>query len=407
MSAFLYIARDDSGQIQRGQQQALSRAELQTSLSNRGLRLVSVRELVQKQSPLAVLGRYLNPWQWLPPRSIDIELLLSQLAVMLRSGLTLLTALKTAGEQARYIPMKRLIEKLSDEIQDGKPLADAMQSHACIPPIAIQMTRVGELTGTLDAVLDQASKQLASRRRTVSNTLTALAYPAFVFVAAIAVSAYMVIFVIPEIEKALLSLGRPLPRMTQSLVDLSAWIHVNGPSVLVIMLAVIMATVFLFMWPKSRMVIDRTSLRVPLIGNVLRLGGTVTFSTSMRAMVTSGITVSEALRTAEQLHGNRFLASRVASAREAVMAGDGLAETLSEEHTFAPMLGSMVSVAENTGQMEEVLEQVAEFHDEQLQAAIRRLSALVEPLVVLVVGGIVGYVYISFFLALFASGGIK
>ena len=303
--------------------------------------------------------------------------------------------------------MKRLIANLSDEIQDGKPLADAMAAHSSIPPIAVQMTRVGELTGTLDSVLDQASKQLARRRRTVSNLLTALAYPVFVFLAAIGVSAYMVVFVIPEIEKALLSLGRPLPAMTQSLVDLSAWIQVNGPAVLVILVAVIMAVIFLFMWPTSRMVIDRISLRVPLIGNVLRLGGTVTFSSSMQAMVTSGITVSEALRTAEQLHKNRFLASRVASACEAVMAGDGLAETLSEENTFAPMLGSMVSVAENTGQMEEVLEQVAQFYEEQLQAAIKRLSALVEPLVVLVVGGIVGYVYISFFLALFASGGIK
>ncbi len=407
MSAFLYIARDDAGQIRRGQQQALSRAELQSSLSNRGLRLVSVREIVQKQSLPKLISRYLNPFQWLPPRSIDIELLLSQLAVMLRSGLTLLTALKTAGDQARHIPMKRLIANLSDEIQDGKPLAEAMQSHKSIPPIAIQMTRVGELTGTLDAVLDQASKQLARRRRTVSNTLTALAYPSFVFLAAIGVSAYMVVFVIPEIEKALLSLGRPLPAMTQSLVDLSAWIQVNGASVLVISVALIMAVIFLFMWPRSRLVIDRLSLRVPLIGNVLRLSGTVTFSSAMQAMVTSGITVSEALRTAEQLHNNRFLAGRVASAREAVMAGDGLAETLAEEHTFAPMLGSMVSVAENTGQMEEVLEQVAQFHEEQLQAAIKRLSALVEPLVVLVVGGIVGYGYISFFLALFASGGIK
>ncbi|MEL6108647.1 MAG: type II secretion system F family protein, partial [Planctomycetota bacterium] len=126
---------------------------------------------------------------------------------------------------------------------------------------------------------------------------------------------------------------------------------------------------------------------------------------SLQSMIGSGITVVEALRTVEKLHYNRFLASRVAAAREAVIAGDALAPSLARRHTFTPMLASMVAVAEDSGQMEEVLQRVVDYHDEQLQMAIKRLSALVEPLVVIFVGGIVGFVYMSFFLALFATSG--
>ncbi|MEM0926380.1 MAG: type II secretion system F family protein, partial [Planctomycetota bacterium] len=297
------------------------------------------------------------------------------------------------------------MRRINQAVQDGQSLADAFESEKRIPPIAVKMTRVGELTGNLDAVLDKAGKILASRRRNLSQTLTALAYPAFVCTASIGVAAYMVIVVIPEIEKALAALGRDLPAMTQLLVDISGWIQVNGGATVVIALGVVLSCIMLYLWPPSRFQIDRFALRIPLVGNVLRVGGTLTFSSSLESMLGSGITVVEALRTVEQLHYNRFLASRVAAAREAVIAGDGLASSLAQRYTFTPMLASMVAVGEDTGRMEEVLQRVSDYHDEQLQVAIQRLSKLLEPLTVIFVGVIVGFVYMSFFLALFATSG--
>lgn len=405
MPTYAYIARDDSGRAQRGTLDAGSPAVLRSLLQTRGLRLISLQEQVQSEAIGESLGRYLNPFQWIPPRSLDVEIALEQLAVMLRSGLGLLSALKTVGQQARFIPMRRICEQVAEDIQEGDSLADAMSRHRAFPPIVVQLVRVGEATGNLDMVLDRAAKQLARRRQNISNLMTALAYPAFVTLAAVAVAIYLVVVVIPELQKFLGAMGRRLPRMTQSLLDVSAWIQANGVTVAVLGVAAALSLVLVYLWPPGRLTIDRWVLRVPIIGYVLRLSGTVTFASALSVMIRSGITVLDALRTVEHLHANRFLASRVAAAREAVIAGEGLAKPLATRHAHLPMLASMVAVAENTGQMDEVLESVASFHESQLESAIKRLSALIEPAVIVVVGGIVGYVYMAFFVALFSAGG--
>jgi type IV pilus assembly protein PilC len=171
------------------------------------------------------------------------------------------------------------------------------------------------------------------------------------------------------------------------------------------LLAAVAAGVMVYKWPPGRALIDRWALRTPVLGKVLRLAGTVTFASSLGVMLRSGITVLEALRTVEGLHANTHLASRVAAARDAVMEGGDLARPLAEKQAYMPMLSSMVAVGENTGQLDEVLERVTVFHEAQLKAAIKKLSALIEPLTIVVVGGIVGYVYLAFFMALFAAGG--
>lgn len=407
MPNYSYVARDDQGRIQRGTSDAATLLALRSSLQTRGLKLAAAEEVVEPFSIVEWVNRYLNPLQWIPPRSMHVEIALEQLAVMLQSGVSLLAALQSVEQQAQYAPMKRVIRQISEDVQDGASLADAFARHTCFKEMVIQMTRIGELTGNLDTVLRDASRQLTRNRQNLNSTITGLAYPVVVLVAAIGVAIYMVVVVLPELQKVLRAMGRRLPAMTQRLMDIAAWIETNGLATLVIALAVIAASVLVYLWPPGRLFIDRFSLRVPLVGNVLRLGGTITFASSMRSMLSSGITVLEALRTVERLHRNKFLASRVVAAREAVLAGDGLAPTLSAKHTYTPMLGSMVAVAENTGQMEEVLERVTVFHEEQLKLAVKRLSAIMEPAIVVVIGFIVGYIYISFFLALFSvSGGV-
>lgn len=408
MPNFAYIARDDQGRIRRGTSDAETILALRTNLQALGLKLAVAEAVAEPFSIVEWIHRYLNPLQWIPPRSIHVEIALEQLAVMLQSGVPLLGALQSVERQAQYAPMKRVIRQVSDDVQDGSSLAEALARHACFKEMVIQMTRIGELTGNLDAVLRDATRQLTRNRQNLNSTVTGLAYPVVVLVAAIGVAVYMVGVVLPELQKVLRSMGRKLPAMTQRLMDMAAWIETNGLSTLVISLAVAVATVLVYLWPPGRLWIDRVSLRVPLVGNVLRLGGTITFASAMRSMLSSGITVLEALRTVERLHRNKFLASRVVAAREAVLAGDGLAPALSAKHTYTPMLGSMVAVAENTGQMEEVLERVTVFHEEQLNLAVKRLSAIMEPAIVVVIGFIVGYVYIAFFLALFSvSGGVS
>lgn len=401
MPEFSYLIRDTAGKMQRGRAEADSAAALRLTLESQGERLISAKPV---EKPAGAIGLY-NPLHRLPPRSVVVEVALEQLALMLQSGIGILQALKTVGEQTTSRSFRAICDQMAEDIQEGDSVSDAMSKHSCFPKLVVQLAKVGETTGNLDVVLQRASQQMASRRENISNVRTAVAYPVFVGLAAVGVAGYLVVVVIPELEKFLSATGRKLPAITQSLMDLSVWIRLNGIATVAVGLLAMVAVVLAYKWPPGRAVIDRWLLRVPILGKVFRLAGTVTFASSLGVMLRSGITVLEALRTVEDLHENTFLATQVAVARETVMEGGDLATPLAAKHAYMPMLSSMIAVGENTGQLDEVLDRVTRFHESQLKAAIKKLSAMIEPMTIVVVGGIVGYVYLAFFMALFAAGG--
>ena len=304
--------------------------------------------------------------------------------------------------------MQRIWLAVADKIQQGSTLADAMASYSRFPNLVVQLIRVGEQTGTLDEVVGRAASSLERRRLLKTQLITALTYPAIVLFAAIGVAAFMIVGVIPKLQVFLKALGRKLPPVTQALLDVSDIIQTQGPWVLAGILALTGSLIALYLWPPGRLLIDRIALRIWLIGNLLRLSATVQFSHGLSVLLTSGITLVEALRTVEAMHQNQWVRRKVNQARLAVLRGSSLAEPLAGDRVFLPMLPRMVAVGESAGTLDDVLRETAKFHEQQMQNSIRRLSVIIEPVIVAVVGGIVGFVYISFFVALFsAAGGAK
>jgi type IV pilus assembly protein PilC len=193
--------------------------------------------------------------------------------------------------------------------------------------------------------------------------------------------------------------------MTQNLVDLAQWIQANGVTAIIVAVTLVFLLYVILRWPTSRMLVDTWILRVPIIGSVFRLAGTATLASSLAVMIRSGTKLVNALSLAESLQTNRYLAAQVASACEAIKRGEGLSRTLASGHGYNPMLISMLEVAERTGHLDASLEDVAEYCEVELRKKVKRLSAMVEPAIILVAGGIVGYVYMAFFMALMSSGG--
>jgi len=399
MPSFAYAARDRSGRAQRGSLDAPTPAAVAASLRGRGWVVVQVRPEVARPAAETRGGG------WLPVRSSDVEVSLRQIAVMLRSGLTLLSALQTVAEQSSRKAIGRIWLDVSRRIQEGAGLAEAMAVHPQFSPLVVQLVRVGEQTGYLEAVLTRAASGLEERRRLRGQLISALTYPGIVLLAAIGVTTFMMVSVIPRLQQFLGALGRRLPPFTQLLVDVSDFVHaywIYGAVAGVFLAGTVTA---LRWWPPGRFWMDRNLVRVPIIGMLSRLAGTVLLARGLCTLLRSGVTLLESLRTVERLIGNRYLASRVAGARDAVMQGGSLAAPLGADRAFMPMLSGMVAVGESAGTLDEVLEEVARFYEEELQRAIRRLAALVEPAIILFVGGIVGFVYIAFFMALFAAAG--
>ncbi len=405
MPLFRYTTRDSTGAAQSGTLMTASLEALTAELRARGLLLVDV-ELEAQRPPGAITW---NPATWLPATSFDAEIGFQQLATMLHSGLSLLAALRTVAEQARRVRATAAWKSVANRIERGANFAQALaEQESMFSEHVVQLVRVGESSGNLDAALRSAAEHLERTRQMRLTVFNALAYPAIVTLLALGVTAFLVIGVIPKLQKYLGGRGRTLPAITQNLLDTVAWLQEWAPLLGVLGGSALIALFFIHRWPPGRLVLDTFFLKIPVVGRVLRLAGTATMARSLGVLIESGVTLLDSLRTVEHLLGNRALSSRVSAAREAVLRGGTLAASLSAGREFMPMLGQMVAVGESAGTLAPVLAEVARFHESQLVAAIRRMSVLIEPVVILVVGGIVGFVYIAFFVALFSlAGGIR
>ncbi|MEM6911483.1 MAG: type II secretion system F family protein [Verrucomicrobiota bacterium] len=396
MSLFEYTAVNASGESVVGRLKAESAEDLRWSLLEKGLQPESVRETSAEE-----IG--FSPVNWLSVRPVHIELTLRQIAVMLRSGMTLLAAIETVIDQPPSRPTRRVYEKIRRSLENGEPLAEALTQHKCFPPGVVALIGMGEESGNLDGVMDRAAIAMETKRRNTNATLTALFYPSFTFLFAIGICVYMIVAVIPPMKRALEALGRPMPAMTQSLLDIGEFFEKWGVMMILIMVILIVVYILIWLWPPGRLALDRTALRLPLVGTIIRTGDTALFSRSMGTLLGSGIPLVENLRIIGTIHRNRYLTAVVESARRRILEGSSLAESLTRPHAYTPMMLKMIGVGEASGNLEETLDHVADFHDDQLQSLIKRLSALLEPAVILLVGLLVGYVYIAFFIGLYGA----
>ncbi len=402
VTTYSFTARKPSGEDQTGVIEAASPALVAAQLRDRGLLVIKVDE--QRETKAASRG----PTWWsgiLGPRSVHVELSLHQLAVMLRGGISLLAAMETIAQQSDSRAIRHVYRALIDQVQQGVPLSQAMQTQPGFPLYVVRLVQVGERTGIQETVLVQGAEMMKLRRTTVREVGTALTYPAMVLAAGGGATAYMVTSLIPKLTQLLQGMGKPLPAMTQSLVTMSEWVQRWGLTALALIGALLIGFVFAYSLPTARLQIDRLALRLPVIGKIFRLSGTLTFSQTLGTLIHSGVTVLDGLVTVQQMHANSYLASIVQQSRDAIIRGNNLAETLRTKGAHMPLLATMTAVGEQSGNLDETLDEVTRFHQAQLTAMIAWLGTMVTPAIIVLVGSIIGYVYIAFFLGMFAIAG--
>ncbi len=403
MPLFTYTARDRSGQQSVDVIESATREAAILELRSQGLLPLKISALKDEN------GRRNFSWNPLDYRAInsnDIEHEFHQIAVMLRSGISLLDALEMTVKHSR-IGARKTWERLSKRIQQGSSFTDALSEHKVFSTFTIQLIRVGEQTGHLNTVMDQASIEMKASRKVQKKVITALRYPAFTLLLAIGVVIFMMTTIIPEIKKLLEVMGGTMPPVTQALIDISDWFLINGIWIGVFIVVFFVVFILLYNWPPSRWWIDRVSLSVPVFGQVFRLSGTVLFSRAMGLLLRSGVVIVDALETMEKLHVNKYLASRVDYARKRVIQGSSLAEPLETRLGYLPLMLQMVRVGESSGTLDEILIEMTEYHDELLQQAIDRLTGLIAPMMTIFVGGVIGFVYAAFLLAMLSAAGGK
>ena len=403
MPTFNFVARDDAGQTRTGTIEAASASVVASQLRTRGWIVVTLEEqfadLVDDADRSALLRGLFAP------RGVAVELSLRQLAVMLRGGVSLLSAMQTIATQSDSRAIRRSYASLIETVQAGRPLSEAIESQIGFPDFIAQLVRVGEQTGIQETVLVRAADMMRTRRETVREIGTALLYPLLVLSSALLATGFIATNLLPKLTALLESLGRPLPAITQSLITATNFFNEWIAQIVLVMILLAIAISLTWVSPSGRMLIERLSLRIPVIGRIFRISGTLTFSQSLSVLLRSGVSVLEALITVQEMHSSSYFASIVQRCRDAVIRGQDLANTLRVPGAFMPLLATMTAVGEESGTLDEVLNEVSDFHRSQLSSMIKTLSALVTPVIILVVGSIVGYVYIAFFVGLFSVAG--
>lgn len=402
MAYFSATVKDAGGLRRSILREAGSAAAVATELRAEGY---LVLEVAPAKVPGALPARFHPSWL-LPMTSFDVEMGLRQLASMLKSGVSLLMALETVGEQARRPRAGLAWRRVRDRVLAGDAFAAALTAQGRrFTELVVRLARVGEQSGELDLALTRASDQLEAQRNLRGLVVNALVYPALAITMTIGVTAFLVVGVIPKIAAFLQASGAQLPEMTRLLVDISDWVVAHGVALAGGLTGAVALWVGARMTSVGRELEDVLLLKVPVCGGILRLSGTAVLARAMQTLLASGVSLLDALEVTSNLLANRRFRRRVASAHDEVMRGTSLATALASAREFMPMLSRMAAVGEVTGSLADTFGETARYHEMMLALAVKRFSVLIEPVMIVVTGTIVGFVYIAFFLAIFALAG--
>lgn len=402
---FFVTAIDAGGARRSFRRAAPDAATLRSELRAEGQMVVSLKEELRQENDHKPLRSGLR---FASANRFAVEMGFRQIASMLRSGVTLLVALGTVAAQAGGKSSQRMWRAIADRIEKGESLSDAFAASAGqFGEVAVRLAEVGEKTGELAKTLARAADQMEARRNLRTMVVNALAYPVLAVAMAVAVSAYLVISVIPKLADFLRAGGVQLPAMTQALMDCSDFIRANGLYAAGGIFAFAVGWCVLRLFDTTREIQDVILLHLPVTGRILRLSGTAMFSRSMQIMTESGVTLIDALETSAKLLANRRLRRRVNDAFAAVVRGQTLDAALAPAKEFMPMMRPMAAVGEVSGSLPDAFAETAHFHEMLLALAVKRFGMLIEPVMIIVTGAIVGFVYISFFVALFAIAGTR
>jgi type IV pilus assembly protein PilC len=323
-----------------------------------------------------------------------------QLATLVDAGLPILRSLRILEQQQKPGPMRMAVRMVAEDVESGVTLSDAMARHAKVfSPLYSNMIRAGELGGVLDVILGRLANFLEKSQALKKKVQGAMIYPIMVISFAMLIVTGIMFFVIPAFKKIFRDMNRELPAMTQSLITASDWVARGGWAI-ILLSPVLLWLIFKMvkMSPAGRLFVDRLKLMIPVIGQVNAKTGVERFCRTLGTLLSAGVPILEALSITRETAGNEVFARALAKVREGIREGESFADPLRQAKIVEPMVVNMIDVGEETGELDTMLEKVADTYAEEVSVLVSSMIALLEPLMVITLGGIVGYIVVSLFL---------
>jgi type IV pilus assembly protein PilC len=391
MTTFTYTARSFGGDLRSATLEAASRDDVIAQLRRQRLTVVKIDEAGKKKSGRrgAIKMR-------------DIVIFTRQFSTMINAGLPLVQALTILAEQSQNKTLQEITRKVVFDVESGNTVADALAKHPqAFSNLYVNMVAAGEAGGILDTILMRLATFMEKNDALVRKVKGAMIYPTVIMsVAGIAVTV-LLIFVIPVFENLFSSAGLALPLPTRVVMGLSRFLK----GYWYLMLGGAVTAVFLYRRyvskPNGRLRIDRILLKVPVLGDVLRKSAVSRFTRTLGTLVSSGVSILDGLEITAKTAGNRVVQDAIMESRSSIAGGDTIAAPLKKSGVFPPMVISMISVGEQTGGLDEMLSKIADFYDEEVDAAVSNLLSLLEPVMIVFLGVVVGGMVVSMYLPIF------
>jgi type IV pilus assembly protein PilC len=387
---FSYSAKDSQGLKIKGVLEARDQQDALAILHKKGLIIISVKE--EKVRAVKEAGIKLD----------DLVVFSRQLATMVESGITLVQALHILSEQAENKVLSSVTLKIKDDIEGGSSLHEALERHPKIfTNLYVNMVKAGETSGLLDEILDRLSTYLEKSAALQRKVKSSLVYPIVVISMAILITIVLLVKVVPTFKGIFASLGGTLPMPTQVLIAISDTLSRYFVYVVIGFAGLVFAFKKYIDTPKGRYQFDFYSLRAPVFGPLLRKVVVAKFSRTLATLVKSGVPILYALEIVGKTSGNKVVELAVDNARTSIKEGEPISEPLAKSGAFPPMVVRMISVGEQTGQLEKMLNKIADFYDEQVDAAVSGLTSMIEPLVIGILGIVIGGIVVALFMPIF------
>ena len=394
-TTYAFKAIDISGRSAKGEVDAESKQQVADQLKSRGLIVVDITDKSgSKEIKLPGANKV---------KSADLTIMTRQLATMVSSGMTILKALYVLEAQTESKPLAETLVKVRKDVEAGLPLSDAFERHPKVfNPLFIAMTRAGETGGLLESSLQRVAEQLEADESLRRQVKSAMVYPAVILSFAGIVLTALVVFLVPVFEGIFKQFGGDLPPITKLTVALSNFMTARW----YVVIALIFGSITAFKkWKgseKGRQQWDKFRLRIPFkIGAIVQKVALARWSRTLAALTTAGVPLLQALDSTGKTAGNYVVEKAMAGVIDSVKSGGTIADPLKESAVFPTMVSHMVSVGEETGSLDTMLSKIADFYEDQVDAAVKALTSILEPVMIVIVGGIVGFIVISMYLPLF------
>lgn len=394
MPVFSYSARPATGVggIQNGEVDLTSKEDVLAYLHKQKLIPVSVREKPKDISFKIGTG----------VKTRDIVIFTRQFATMINSGLPLVQALDILAEQTENTSLRKVIQDVLYDVESGHTLADAMGKHPKVfTDLFVNMVAAGEAGGILDTILLRLATFLEKNDALVRKIKGAMIYPAVIAFVATSAVAILLIFVIPTFQQMFDAAGVPLPLPTRLVIVASVVLQGYWWAILLGMAATALGIRQAYQTDSGRLLIDRTILNVPILGDMQRKAAVARFTRTLGTLVSSGVSILEGLEITAKTAGNRVIHDAVMNSRASIAGGETIAGPLKESGVFPPMVVQMINVGEQTGGLDEMLTKIADFYDEEVDAAVEALLSAMEPIMIVVLGVVVGGMIVAMYLPIF------